>query len=229
MLAHLRASLNEIGVLDLQLQADPPDLIVLADDHRLVGRRDREETPQQAESLLEGRKRRELTRHDQVVRAADATELVEREGDDRRRFARPEQSLIPDEPHDHLALFGADRVVGVGDPAEQVRERRHIPRAAVLQPIQHACNAVDDIRRVRRPLDTEPFEEIAAYTHLLIVAVPYRGFEGRPASTSPAGLITIAIGQALPAGSAPTDARRRGRWCSWPARASTSSRSPRPC
>ena len=72
MVADLGASMDEVGVLDLQLPADPADLIVFADDDRLVGGRDREETPQQAESFLEGRNRGELTRDEQVVRAADS-------------------------------------------------------------------------------------------------------------------------------------------------------------
>ena len=43
--------MDEVGVLDLQLQADSPDLVVFADGHRLVGRRDREETSQQPEPV----------------------------------------------------------------------------------------------------------------------------------------------------------------------------------
>ena len=54
MVADLGAGMDEVGVLDLQLPADPADLIVFADDDRLVGGRDREETAQQAESLLAG-------------------------------------------------------------------------------------------------------------------------------------------------------------------------------
>jgi hypothetical protein len=170
MVADLGAGMDEVGMLDLQLPADPADLIVFAGDDRLVGRRHREETPQQAKSLLEGRNRGELTRHDQVVCAAEAAELVESQRDDRLRLCRRERSLLRHETQHQLPLFGADRMVGVGNAAEQVCEGREVPGAPCVQMTEHARDGVDHTRRVRRLLETEPSENVGADTH-----APYSG------------------------------------------------------
>lgn len=143
-----QAQRHQVLRQDLEVVGDAVDLGLFRHRDRGVGRRQPEQAPHERQLFVVGSAHGELLRHLEVGHATKQQIARLREPDHHDGLVGGEPALASNHGLHGGGLFGADLLIGVRDPAEQVGKARQMAGPRRLEMLQ-CVNEVAQ-RRVRR-------------------------------------------------------------------------------